>query len=142
MLSRLKEIGAWLKINGEAIYGTHPWVEAEGITASQEKIRFTRKDSSVYAMIFDISTPDIAIENLYAGEMQNISLLGSNLPISFTQDGARLHVRLPEQCVQEKTAVLKFTTEPYRLLKQKKAFVSPEKSGELFRRLGFLKVPL
>ncbi len=32
-MERLQELGAWLKQNGDAIYGTHPWKQAEGETA-------------------------------------------------------------------------------------------------------------
>ena len=31
-LDRLEKLGAWLKQNGEAIYGTHPWTRANGTT--------------------------------------------------------------------------------------------------------------
>ena len=42
----LKKIGAWMKINGEAIYGTHRWVTAkEGPTSLQMKSTDARKES-------------------------------------------------------------------------------------------------
>ena len=59
-----REIGAWLKLNGEAIYGTRPWqVFGEGPTQlstdhhseheNQENvaadIRFTQKNGMLYA---------------------------------------------------------------------------------------------
>ena len=61
----LREIGAWLKINGEAIYGTRPWIKAaEGditgtagaFTDNEESeytaqdIRFTTKGDVLYAI--------------------------------------------------------------------------------------------
>ncbi len=62
----LKEIGAWLKENGEAVYGTYPWKKCsegptevpqghfsdnEEISYTPQDIRFTAKGSKVYAMI-------------------------------------------------------------------------------------------
>lgn len=44
MQERLLRLGAWLKLNSEAIYGTHPWRQA-----SEAGIHYTAKDDVVYA---------------------------------------------------------------------------------------------
>ena len=50
-MSRLQALGAWLQQNGEAIYGTKPWKRAVGETAEGIPVRFTQKDSAVYATL-------------------------------------------------------------------------------------------
>ncbi|NMH88386.1 alpha-L-fucosidase [Flavivirga algicola] len=66
----LYEVGDWLKINGEAIYGTRPWrVSGEGpnmygkkgyymeynsaLQTSPINVRYTQKDNNLYAICFD-----------------------------------------------------------------------------------------
>ena len=47
-LERMKELGAWMQVNGEAIYGTRaiaPYGEGA-------RIRFTQKADKVYAFVF------------------------------------------------------------------------------------------
>jgi alpha-L-fucosidase len=40
-LRRLKAFGAWLRANGEAIYGTRPWTRSDGETLDGQAVRFT-----------------------------------------------------------------------------------------------------
>lgn len=67
---RLLEIGAWLQTNGEAIYGSRPWIRAEegpthteprgarGLVDGMLKVytpqdmRFTTRDGNLYAILF------------------------------------------------------------------------------------------
>ena len=46
-MERLKELGSWLKQNGEAIYDTVPWVRAVRKTAEASELRFMRKGSDL-----------------------------------------------------------------------------------------------
>jgi alpha-L-fucosidase len=49
--ARLKAFGAWLRTNGEAVYGAHTWTEAEAVTADGLAVRFTQKNCSVYLIV-------------------------------------------------------------------------------------------
>jgi len=42
-LSRLRDFGTWMRVNGEAVYGTRPWIKASSETADGMPVRFTRK---------------------------------------------------------------------------------------------------
>ncbi len=50
-MERLRALGGWLKQNGEAIYGTHPWKRADGESGDGIKIRFTQKASALYSTL-------------------------------------------------------------------------------------------
>ncbi|MDR1130271.1 MAG: alpha-L-fucosidase [Prevotellaceae bacterium] len=73
---RLTEIGKWLKINGEAVYGSRPWL----VTSQDEgKIRFTQsKDGqTVYAICTDFPEKELVLKSLYPGRNTKVTLLGA-----------------------------------------------------------------
>ncbi len=98
-------IGAWLDVNGDAIYGTRPWTQAgEGVLTpargqrdAPADIRFTKKDDAIYAIL--LAWPqngEVRVMALGdpAGKVASVELLGSG-PVAFHQDAAGLHVKLP-----------------------------------------------
>jgi alpha-L-fucosidase len=92
----LLEIGRWLQLNGEAIYGTRPWkvfgegptqVLKGGFTDRKQKpftagdIRFTRKGSTLYAILLEWPGREITIKslvpaNLAGRRIASVALLG------------------------------------------------------------------
>ena len=109
----LREVGAWLKVNGEAIYATRPWkLSGEGPTAisggafhdtdtkpyTAEDFRFTSKGSTLYAI--ELGWPasgQATIHSLASQKIQELSLLGSEAKITWQQDRDGLHIQLPAQ---------------------------------------------
>jgi alpha-L-fucosidase len=50
----LSGLGAWVRAQGEAIFGTRPWIRAEGRSACGVDLRFTKKGSTLYAILMGV----------------------------------------------------------------------------------------
>jgi alpha-L-fucosidase len=111
----LREVGDWLEINGDAIYGTSPWeiqhegqeetlLEGTGHRAktgfnrsfSPGEFWFTAKGNKVFAI--SLVSADLAAEikslNLVSGEVEDVRLLGSSAKLEWKQTEAALKVEL------------------------------------------------
>ena len=87
-----KDIGAWLKINGEAVYGSRPF-EVFG----ENTVCYTRNNGNVYAMILDWNGNPITLSALHTGgatlgRVSRVELLGSDIVMKFVQDDNGLTV--------------------------------------------------
>ena len=111
-------VGNWLRINGEAIYGTRPWLtygegETEVVTGPMTErkgrpfgatdIRFTKKGRTLYAIC--LSWPGEKAKMRSLGDksaitidmISEITMLGSNETLSWSQDGNGLNVETPSE---------------------------------------------
>ena len=69
-LAPLRRLGSWLAANGEAIYGSRPWVITESETAEGTPLRFTQSGEGVYALVMGMpsgAAPDAARHRRLAG---------------------------------------------------------------------------
>ena len=95
-MNRLKQLGAWLRQNGEAIYGTTPWSRAEGETDQKIPLRFTEKSGHVYATLMgEPKGGSIVLRNLQPAKGSEMRLLGDAQPLRWTQKGTDVEVALP-----------------------------------------------
>jgi alpha-L-fucosidase len=95
-MKRLKALGGWLQVNGEAIYATHPWKRATGETAEGIPVRFTQKESATYAILLGQPKASTAtLKSLSVRPGTKIYLLGDTDPLVWSQQGDNLHVDLP-----------------------------------------------
>jgi len=94
-VGNLREAGAWLRVNGEAIYDTRPR-EAD-LWREGDHVRFTQKDagSVVYAIVDEWPGASLTLRTVRAREGTAVALLGVSEPLEWTQDANGLSIRLP-----------------------------------------------
>jgi len=107
----LEEIGDWVAINGEAIYGTRPaHVFGEGPTSvpggamgeqnlspfTARDIRYTRRGDDLFAIALGIPADRLLVlRELQGFAVQRAELLGDSAPLDYEQSSGGLAIRLP-----------------------------------------------
>lgn len=113
----LRDVGSWLAVNGDAIYGTRPWkIYGEGptkvaagsfhdtdtATYTAEDFRFTTKGNDLYAIELGWPASGEAVirslgSTVGAQKVASVALLGSAGNLQFRQQPDGLHIQIPAQ---------------------------------------------
>lgn len=130
----VSKIGAWLKVNGESIYGTRPWVKCGEGPAMEKKnaikeqgfnegnvklgasdIRFTKKGRCLYVSVMgkpenDILVKSLAKKGLLKASIKHVEMLGSSAPVAWRQTADGLYISRPASVPCEEAVVYKVVT--------------------------------
>ncbi|MCD7935931.1 MAG: alpha-L-fucosidase [Tannerellaceae bacterium] len=131
----LQEIGVWMEINGESIYGTRPWKvhgegpsveeinplnaqgfnEGHGTTKTAADIRFNRKGKVLYAICLGMPEKEIFIQScgksarLLDSKITKVEVLGSHEKIKWEQTEKALKATVPDDIKNNIAVVYKIT---------------------------------
>ena len=131
----LAGIGAWMDVNKEAIFDTRPWkvfgegpasagvaLSAQGFNEGKGKpfsaadVRFTTKGNALYAIELGAPTNAVVIKSLGTAAklldkpIGNITLLGSNEKVEWTQTADALTIKSPAKSPNDIAIVYKIVT--------------------------------
>lgn len=96
---RLTDIGHWLAINGEAIYGSHPFRK---MCEKDSTLYYTVNNGHLYAIALQVPSGNLVLTNMPkpAKEM-TVTLLGCSKPLKWRHMGNKLVIRTDGLSVAE-----------------------------------------
>lgn len=99
-IERLKYAGAWLRVNGEAIYSTRTW----NIFKEGEDIRFTRSKDGRYVYAIALKWPGetMVIRSARPISGSEIVMLGVKQNLRWRQDSRGLTIEIPQELEQHR----------------------------------------
>jgi alpha-L-fucosidase len=116
MQERLVDIGNWLEVNGEAIYGTrrlssNPLKEEERKSKEEgyqvkfaytgSGVRYTAKGDVLYAICLDWPSTELVLEDTHPEKKAVITMLGYSGAIQWHIEGKDLHIKVPQLSIDK-----------------------------------------
>jgi alpha-L-fucosidase len=93
----LRGLGAWMRVNAEAICRTRPWAIAETTTTEGTPVRFTCRDGAVNAILLDLPTREVGIRGIDCTDVDTVRVLGLEETVDWRVTDGLLTLRLPER---------------------------------------------
>ena len=84
---RLLDLGQWLEVNGEAIYGSRPY---RMDTVAEPKVCFTQKSDALYAIALKYPAEQLVLELDKPSKNMTVTLLGSDKVLPWHYKKGRL----------------------------------------------------
>ncbi len=106
-------LGKWLKVNGEAIFKTRPWITAEGQSQEKIPIRFTQRDQNLYIFLLEkLKSNEITIQDFNVLKNSQLSILGYNGFLDWQQENNDLKISIPRDLKDSPAHVFKLNPKP------------------------------
>ena len=81
----LRGLGAWLDVNGEAIYGSRPWLVTESVSDDGTPVRFTKSGEGVYALLLGMPRArQLTLRAVDGERVRRVRLVGADAPLEWS----------------------------------------------------------
>jgi len=115
----LLKLGQWLKEFGEAIYGTRPWIQAEGMAISSEDgipLRFVKKEEKIYTFLLSRPRSRKLVLKPFDGVLKarsstSIEMLGEE-QLKWSQTSHGIEIELPKYLYPSPAYIVKIEPAP------------------------------
>lgn len=104
-VERLAEMGDWMDVNGEAIYGSRLWAHYE----DGDNVRYTNVGDNVYAISLGWPGSELELTHVQPDADSEIHLLGYDQPLTWSYDATDgLRITLPAALQNESARPTKY----------------------------------